>query len=455
MNFKVRIENVQHIKAMEFKVDLSSNKIICLTGKNSVGKTTLTRAIRNLSINNTFQETAAPYIFNNTSSVKYYIDDIYIKFVYNSKLKTIDTRQEINDLIRKLAVVELPIPYGDRFNHFRKLSDIDSEIRSEIALGHYTIPTELIRFLNQVYQNDRFLNLKQLVVKGDVYYFILKDETERFYIREDYLSSGEYFVISLFKHIQKRNKFIVIDEIDISLDASAQVNLIKCLRQFCSEYAVNIIFTTHSLAVMKTLCDDELYYMASNDEAVVTIKNTSYNFVKSIMYGFNGYDRYILTEDKCLVDFMNYLLRENDKTTFFKYQIIPIAGGTQVIDLMRKNSETPFLVENENHIISVLDGDQLNEKYHQDLSNVFFLPFSSVEKEVYQGYLDNDPKLPRVVRVDGGNFSKKAKNYYHQIICIYNSKQLMTEYQVYNYLCSKFPSETSDLKDILVRFLNG
>ena len=47
--------------------DLSENKIICITGKNSVGKTTLIRAIKNLTISSTFQETAAPYIFNKNS----------------------------------------------------------------------------------------------------------------------------------------------------------------------------------------------------------------------------------------------------------------------------------------------------------------------------------------------------------------------------------------------------
>ena len=89
--------------------------------------------------------------------------------------------------------------------------------------------------------------------------------------------------------IQRKCKLIVIDEIDISLDASAQVNLIKQLRQFCNDYEVNIIFTTHSLALMKTLADSELYYMESND-AVISFRNVSYNYIKSELFCFVGWD---------------------------------------------------------------------------------------------------------------------------------------------------------------------
>ena len=44
-------------------------------------------------------------------------------------------------------------------------------------------------------------------------------------------------------------KLIVIDEIDISLDAAAQAKLVEQLRLSCQKYAVNIVFTTHSLTL--------------------------------------------------------------------------------------------------------------------------------------------------------------------------------------------------------------
>lgn len=452
MNFKLQIENIQHVKELIFSIDLSQNKIICLTGKNSVGKTTLIRAIRNLSINNTFQDTAAPYIFRGNSSVNYQIDGTNILFEYNKKLKTIDTRQSIDDSIRDLVVVELPIPHGERFNHFRKLSSIDSDIRSKIALSEYTTPSELIDFLHQVYRNDRFKDLKQVVIKGEHYYFILKDDDDRFYIREDYLSSGEYFVISLFKHIQKRHKLIVIDEVDISLDASAQVNLIESLRDFCVSHSVNIVITTHSLAIMKQLKPDELFYMECNEETgEIEIENRSYNFVKSIMYGFSGNDKYILTEDECLVDYLEYLVKSSSESTFYKYQMIPVAGGSQVIDLMKRNAEQQFLTEKEN-VISVLDGDQSDKAYHVGLDNVLLLPFPSIEKEIYQRFLGGDKSLPSV-SVDGKTFTKKAKNYFWKITRVHNQTSEMGKEEIYDYLGGVLATEIEVLQQRLMSFL--
>lgn len=453
MNFRVKIENVQHVKELVFTIDLSKNKIVCLTGKNSVGKTTLIRALRNLSINNTFQDTAAPYIFGENSSVNYQIDDINITFKYNRKLGTIDTRQHINDAIRELVIVELPIPHGERFNHFRKLSNIDGDIRSKIALGDYTTPTELIDFLHKVYCNNRFNSLKQVSIKGDYYYFILKDDSDRFYIREDYLSSGEYFVISLFKQIQKRSKFLVIDEIDISLDASAQVNLIDNLREFCNLYSVNIVFTTHSLAVMKKLNSDELFYMECNDEnGKVEIINRSYNFIKSVMFGFFGHDKYILTEDDCLANYMEHLIKSSPESAFYQYEIIPVAGGTQVIDLMKRNAEKQFLTENHN-VIAVLDGDQKDKPYHAELDNVLFLPFLSIEKEIYQKFLDGDIRLPHIEIVAGATFTKKSKNYYWNLTKIYNQHSKMTKEKTYDYLKTVHDEKVTIFQSDLISFL--
>src|SRR3989304_5559164 len=200
--------------------------------------------------------------------------------------------------------------------------------------------------------------------------------------------------ITLYKLIQHRCKIIVIDEIDISLDASAQVNLLRELRQFCNEYEVNIIFTTHSLALMKTLYDYELFYMDSiNSE--VSIDNKSYNYVKSILFGFKGWDKYILTEDQILEQYLLYLLSENNESYFFKYKIIYIGGGTNVIDLMNRNNKDQFFSLPKN-VISVLDGDQRNEEYCKNNNRILFTPFQSVEKQLKEYYEQYQEEIPRI-----------------------------------------------------------
>lgn len=446
--FNCILSNVQHIKELSFSIDLSENQLMCIVGKNGVGKTTLIRAIKNLQSADTFTKTASPYIFNSASHIKYTIDEIEYDFKYSSQLQMIDTKSIVDDQIKNSLYVELPIPHGERFNLFQRLSEIDEELRKYISLKKYEEPNELISFLSNVYNSDRFDNLKEISIKKSKYYFILKEND--FYIREDYLSSGEFFVINLYKMIQRKCKLIVIDEIDISLDASAQVNLINELRKFCTYYQVNIVFTTHSLALMKTLLDSELHYM-ENNKAVVTLRNASYNYVKSVLFGFKGWDRYILTEDEVLEEYLTHLITQNDSIIFFRYKIIYIGGGTNVVDLMNRNRNEQFFSSPKN-VISVLDGDQNGNEaklqYCQNNKMIFFIPFQSVEKQLKEHYdRENRDGLPEVSYNNRGADKKVRKSLYNSLV------NEMSKADVFSFINERKRNEVESLKKQLISFL--
>lgn len=453
---KITINNVQHLKRQEFELDLSQNKIFCVAGKNGVGKTTLVRAIRNLSIHNTFQETAAPYIFSKDSSIVYSFGDLFsdIEFKYNKFLKVVDSRQEIPEEVKSRISVELPIPHGERFKHFRSLADKDDSIRANIANGDYQLATDLSVFLSRIYKDSDFSRLYQTEVKGVLYYFFLKDDSERFYIREDYLSSGEYFVINLFKRINSGCKLIVIDEVDISLDASAQVNLVGALRSYCETHEVNILFTTHSLALMKTLHSDELIYM-ENQDGVVSCKSRSYGFIKSVMYGFSGFDKYILTEDKCLAKYIEYLINDSGQESFFKYQVIYVGGATQVIDLMKRNNDLGFLSSGDN-VLVVLDGDQKDKGYIKGLSNVVLLPFDNIEIEIFSAYENGTLVFHGLKEIKNKKRADKAKSLYRQITAIdrETNRAMMPDISIYNYLDSINKDGVFEFRSSLKKFVS-
>ncbi|NIY91160.1 AAA family ATPase [Vibrio diazotrophicus] len=459
MKISIHIKNIQHIKNQVVDFNLADNKISCIAGKNSVGKTTLVRAIRNLAINSTFQETAAPYIFKHDSEIKYSIESLEedIVFSYSRFIKGIDSKQNIPDEIKSKINVELPIPHGERFHHFRRLADIDEELRSKVALGDYTSSDELIKFLNNIYGEERFNELKEVEIKNKIYYFILKDKEERFYIREDYFSSGEYFVVNLFKQIQQGKKLIVIDEIDISLDARAQVNLVGELRKYCREFETNIVFTTHSLALMKTLEDGELLYMekeVDDEHALITVTPRSYNFVKSVMFGFNGFDKYILTEDDCLSKYIKFLIESSGNSIFYKHQTIYIGGATQVIDLKKRNAEAKFLSDDDN-VLAVLDGDQIGKGYLEGVHNVIMIPFQNIECELYNRYKSGDLKVEGIKPIANKKESDQAKNFYKQLTHhnIHTTAK-MTEPEIYEYLASLDKANVNLFQEQLINFLN-
>lgn len=440
MDFNCKLFNIQHINELSFSIDLSKNQLMCIVGKNGVGKTTLIRAIKNLKSADTFTKTASPNIFTNDSRIIYTIDKNVYDYTYNPKLRVIDTKKIIDTRIKESISVELPIPFGERFSHFQRLGEIDEELRKNISLQEYGTPKELIDFLSSIYKSNRFDTLKEVTVKGQKYYFILKEDG--FYIREDYLSSGEHFVINLYKMIQRKCKLIVIDEIDISLDASAQVNLIRQLRTFCVNYEVNITFTTHSLALMKTLTEPELYYMES-DKAVISFRNVSYNYIKSELFCFIGWDKYILTEDLMLENYLTYLIDQSTAAIFFKYKIIHIGGWSQVISLMERNRKNNFLSASDN-VISVLDGDQ-NQKFNGRRDRVLFIPFDSVEKQLFCHYTNNELPADFV-------FTKTPKSPRE----LYNSikeRRYVSDKQIFDFISQNKTNEVEEFIDQLIRFL--
>ena len=442
MKINIEISKIQHVEHMAFAIDLSENKLTCIVGKNGAGKTTLIKAIKNLQSADTFIKTSSRYIFNSESRIVYNINDEDIIYVYDEKLKVIDTKQIIPAEVKSNLYVELPIPHGMRFNNFPTLSKIDTELRKSIAFESYSVPDDLINIFNEVYQSSSYSNLKSFSVKNETYYFRLNDNGT--YIREDYFSSGEYFILNLFRMIELKRKFIVIDEIDISLDSSAQVHLIDVLRKYCQRHSVNIVFTTHSLALMQTLNDDELYYMCESD-AGTSITNRSYNFIKSTLFGFKGWDKYILTEDEVLQSFLEYIIDASGNDYFYEYKIIYVGGGTNVIDLMRRNENEAFLTTQQN-VISVLDGDQLGLR-HARGDNIICIPFQSVEKDFYQAY-GNDESIPRVT-VRGND--KLDKQVYRGVVKTYNNG--WDETRIFKYLERLKPAECETFRQQIRAFL--
>lgn len=378
MKLDISIRNVQHVKKIDFSLDLADKSLVCITGKNGSGKTMLIKAIGNLINADIFSKTSAPRIVSDNSEIRYEVDGQSIVFKYNKKLKVLDSRNTLSKALKDKLSVELPIPHGERFNFFQKISGIDDDLRRQVVLQQYSKPTELIDFLKAIYATNKFDNLVEIQVKGVPYYVIPYEDN--YYLREDYFSSGEYFLISLYRRIRSKYLAVFIDEIDISLDAAAQVRLVEWLKKFKEIYKTKFIFTTHSLAMMRTVSDD-LFCMEEQADGSIAIEKRSYGFVKSTLFGFNGWEKYILTEDDVLKDFLSHLIDQHCTRPFYQFKIIYVGGGTNTTDLMQRNKTEKFFSEEYKNVIVVLDGDQKG-KAHGKKENVHCIPMESVEKEL-------------------------------------------------------------------------
>lgn len=381
MQFRVEIENVHPITKLVIEIDLSQPGIRCIVGKNGAGKTTLAKAIMNLALADTFVRTSSDGVFNDSSAIRYTLGEEHYQFTYDPGLRSISTRKPVKANHKAVAAVEMPAPHGQRFTFFRTLAEHDDEIRQAVVLDKYAKPAALIEFLTNIYQDHRFDDLMEVQFhRGTCCCFVSEDKR---YLREDYFSSGEYFLINLYRKITQGTLLVVIDEIDISLDASTQVRLAEQLRLLCAKHGSSVVFTSHSLALMQTLEPSELHYLDRDPETgATTLAPMSFNGVKSLMFQFKGYDRYVLTEDEELTQFLSYVIRRFCPPAFFSYIIIKVGGANQVTDLMRRNRREQFLGP-ETHVISILDGD----RKRPDLPRgTHCIPLWNVEKALWDEY---------------------------------------------------------------------
>ena len=297
-----------------------------------------------------------------------------------------------------------------------------------------------MKFLSGIYSSENFQSLIKTEIRGKSYFSILRGNGT--YLREDYFSSGEYFLVSLYRTITGSARLIVVDEIDISLDAVAQVRLIEKLRDLCAKYNCNVLFTTHSLAMMRTLGDHELFYMEHIGTETV-LSSVSYSYIKSRLFGFLGFDRYILTEDRVLRDFLETFIRRYCPNVFFEYMIIYIGGAGQVVDLLVRNRSDQFLSERSN-VIAVLDGDQ-RQKFAQE-ENVYCLPFENVEAALHEYYMEGD--FP--YRLAEGKGFNGPKDLFKSLL----RDQVMTVEKINRCICDRHKTDLESLVSVLRRFLS-
>ncbi|EBY5610252.1 ATP-binding protein [Salmonella enterica] len=441
MKISVNIQKLQHISNVSVFFDFSDYPLICMTSKNGIGKTSIIKSLALLNDAAIISKTSSIFSINEETKIEITIDEQ--KFTFESYNNELDTKDILRD--DSLLNVELPIPYGRRFSEFPSLGTIDRELRELYLKGEYSSAIDLIEFLNKIYDTSKFQDLKEVIIKGKKYYFIPLENNK--YIREDYFSSGEFFVISIFKMITSNSKLIIIDEIDVSLDASAQVSLMGAVRDICEINNKKVLFTTHSLAIMRTIYStgNPIVYLKNVDNQIIS-SNVSYSFVQLEMFGFKGYDKYILTEDITLEKYINYKLSSLETDNMVK--VIYIGGCAQVIDILKRNSTYHFICPPEN-AIAILDGDA-RVKYG-NINNVLISPFDDIEDEIFRKYNEENDKysLPDVAPSNA-----KSKVYWKKLL---ESKETygITFPDIVNILETGFEKEAACFTEYINSFINS
>lgn len=387
---KISIRNVKNISKLDIEFEFPDSNVIVITGKNGVGKTTIIKSFNLLDDPNIFAKSSGENALNVNSQVSFSINGIQrFAFYYNEKLRALDSKDVLPH--ENAIASELPIPYGARFQQFSKIAGFDSDIKTNIASTDYEEASELINFLSQVYSSSKFSDLKSTKIKKNTFYFILKDSD--YYIREDHFSSGEFFLIQLYRLITSGAQLILIDELDVALDAAVQVNLFAAIKPALQANNSRLIVVSHSLAFMNTVDEGGLYYLEENS-GIVSLESRSFGYIKSDLFGFKGFDRYILTEDEVLEGFIEFIIKYFSVYCYYQYITIGVAGVYQLQRIVEKNDREQIFTDS-SKVLCIVDGDVFPNllRAYTGPTRIISSPVEDLEMYIY---LNRNTLLPAV-----------------------------------------------------------
>lgn len=443
---KISIWNIKSVSELNIDFEFPGSNIIVVTGKNGVGKTTIIKSFNLLADPTIFAKSSGDNALDEKSKVYFDISGAKpFAFLYNKKLDALDSK----DLLphENFIVSELPIPFGARFQQFSKIAGFDNELRINIASSDYEAASELINFLSEVYSSNKFSNLKSTNIKKNTFYFMLREDD--YYIREDHFSSGEYFLIQLYRLITSSAKLILIDELDVALDAVAQVNLYAAIKPILQKYGSRLIVVSHSLAFMNTVADGGLYYLEENS-GTVSLESRSYGYIKSDLFGFKGFDRYILTEDEVLEGFIEYVIKCSPVPSYYQHITIGVAGVNQLQRIVEKNDNAQIFSDSDD-VLCIVDGDahhRLTGAYSGP-TRIVCSPVEDIEKYIYS---NRNKLLPEVCLPDyrESNCPKKASKTFWKWL---NKKKGVSKNHLYQLIVDSEQESTEKLLKEIRSFL--
>lgn len=193
---------------------------------------------------------------------------------------------------------------------------------------------------------------------------------------------------------------LIIDEIDATMHPAAQIRLIDFLYEQSIDLQIQVLFTTHSLQILKHLNQKNsrsqdisiCYLTTANTELEIKI-NPDYEFMENDMLISNFYDNIISNQ-------ITVYSEDKEARWMFKYLLNDYINNLNIIDIKLGGDTLLSLLFNDasyfKNVLFILDGDKtvvsgkykkLPEKY----LNIIFLPGQKSPEEVIYNYLINLP----------------------------------------------------------------
>lgn len=176
-----------------------------------------------------------------------------------------------------------------------------------------------------------------------------------------------------YKDNQQKESVLLIDEIDATLHPSLMFKFLNVLEDYCDKYSIQIVCTTHSLALIEYVIEKKmnLIYLIDNINSIVNMACPDIFKIKMYLNNLCHTDIYankkipIFSEDEQARDFINilfeYFYEKNDDFKLIRnyFYLVEASIGATVLRGVFKDE---YLLKSSLQSICILDGDQSEDK---------------------------------------------------------------------------------------------
>ena len=166
------------------------------------------------------------------------------------------------------------------------------------------------------------------------------------------MGAGENVVFTILSSLfdSEEDKLLIIDEIETGLHERAQVQLIKELDKLCASKRCQIVCTTHSNAILRTLPSQGRILVESSGSQTLIYQDISADFASGRLGSPQSYDLLIYVEDKCSKEIVSSILPHRDR---IRVKVEDIGSHGAVLRHLSVNYR-----EERRNCMCLLDGDQ-------------------------------------------------------------------------------------------------
>lgn len=351
MTKRISIQNIKHIRNLEFDIPNSSG-VYVLTGSNGSGKTTLMTCLLRIGWTRAFQDhfkTGNERVDSFEGNIKYTVNTKSVKYQYTGQRWPPRPRSN-SDIFVSFGFPEvrfLPATGNRLYIHDQNI--VPTDFRA--------VEQNLKDNLNSLLETTKFENLR-FVQTGSIRgpgsgsqrwkraYVIKKGNN---YYSEKNFSLGEILILNTLLLIDDvaNGSMLLIDELEMALHPRVQIKLLNFLNSKSIEKNLTIILSTHSSSIIK--CADKLIFLENDGNGNIKVEKNCYPalVLKEVAIEEDIQPDYIfIVEDDMaellLKEIINYYFQIENTRQKPIFKVIPIGGYPQVLDFAEKSSDYLF-----------------------------------------------------------------------------------------------------------------